>query len=151
VRFYGDRWCKADLVTVTENHGGPKRLTRLRLVYRATLFQRALLFGIGYLCLLAWAVQPHWALYVAPFAVATLLQVRAAQRQLRAAVMAAVLTTARQLGMTVVGMPDLFTRKPAVERDELAAESAPLAARLGAVFSWRRLLANARRVTLSLF
>jgi hypothetical protein len=53
--------------------------------------------------------------------------------------------------MTVVGMPDLFTRKPAVERDELAAESAPLAARLGAVFSWRRLLANARRVTLSLF
>ena len=43
VRFYGDRWCKLDLTTVTENHGGEKRLTRLRLDTKPTLFQNALL------------------------------------------------------------------------------------------------------------
>ena len=42
VRFYGDRWCKTDLVTVTENHGGGRRLTRVRLRPAPTLFQKAL-------------------------------------------------------------------------------------------------------------
>ena len=151
MRFYGDRWCKADLVTVTENHGGPKRLTRLRLVHRATLFQKALLFALGYLCVLAWAVQPHWAFCVAPVVAAMLWRVHATKRQLRAAVIAAVLTTARELGMTVVGAPDLLTRRTVGEREAAIAEDAPLAARLGAVFSWRRVLITARRMTLSLF
>ena len=149
MRFYGDRWCKADLVTVTENHGGPKRLTRLRLVHRATLFQKALLFALAYLCVLAWAIQPQWALWIAPVVAATLWQVHATQRQLRAAVMAAVLTTARQLSMTVVGAPDLLTRRPTA--DAMLAEDAPLAARLAASLFWRRLLATARRMALTLF
>ena len=47
VRFYGDRWCKTDLVTVTENHGGGQRLTRVRLRPAATLFQKALWLALG--------------------------------------------------------------------------------------------------------
>src|SRR5260370_24373922 len=58
VRFYGDRWCKADLVTVTENHGGGKRLTRVRLAPAATLFQKALLLLLGFLLVLACAIPP---------------------------------------------------------------------------------------------
>ena len=54
VRFYGDRWCKADLITVTENHGGGKLLTRLRLRTRATLYHNALLFFLGYLLVLGY-------------------------------------------------------------------------------------------------
>jgi hypothetical protein len=150
VRFYGDRWCKADLVTVTENHGGPKRLTRLRLVERATFFQKALLVGLGYLMALAFAAAPHAILYVVPFILATLWQVRWSARQLHTAVLAAALTTARQLGMTVVDAPGLLTRKPAGEGEEAGAEVLT-AARTASPFFWRRLWAAARRMSLTLF
>ncbi len=150
VRFYGDRWCKADLVTVTENHGGPRRLTRVRLKQRATLFQKALLLALGYLFVLAWAAAPSAALYVAPFLLLMVGRVFASERQLRGAVMAAVLTSARQLGMTVVGAPDLLARR-VPERVETEEAPLPLAARWAASLSWRRLASAARRVTMSLF
>jgi len=149
VRFYGDRWCKADLVTVTENHGGGKRLTRVRLEGRATLFQKALILGLGYSVILAWAIEPRWALYVAPLILATLWQVRHTGRELRAAVIASVMTTARQMGMTVVGAPDLLAKRG--EREEPATASLPVASRLIALLSWRRLSGVARRVALLLF
>jgi glycosyltransferase involved in cell wall biosynthesis len=151
VRFYGDRWCKADLVTVTENHGGPERLTRLRLVRQATLFQKALVVGLAYLAALAWAIEPRAILYVVPFILATLWQVHWSTRQLHTAVMAAALTTARQLGMAVVDAPELLARKPAGERDEVGAQAAPASTRLAGPLFWRRLWAAARRMSLTLF
>jgi glycosyltransferase involved in cell wall biosynthesis len=108
IRFYGDRWCKADLTTVTEEHGGGKRLTRLRLGCRATLFQKALLLWLGYVFVLAWGVEGSGAFYVTPFLAAVLWQVRSSSQRLRSVVVASTLSAAERLGLTVVGQPELL-------------------------------------------
>jgi hypothetical protein len=114
VRFYGDRWCKTDLVTVTENHGGGKRLTRVRLEPAATLFQRVLWIALGYVWFMAWCVGGPWTLLATPVVLGLLLHARQSARRLNAVVVASVLTVAEQMGMTVVGSPDAF-RQPLSE------------------------------------
>jgi O-antigen biosynthesis protein len=108
VRFYGDRWCKSDLVTVTENHGGGKLLTRVRLRPAATLFQKVLWIALAYVLVLAWGICPSCALYVSPVLVGLLAWVRISGRRLNAVVVASVLSIAERLNLTVVGDPDAF-------------------------------------------
>jgi glycosyltransferase involved in cell wall biosynthesis len=110
VRFYGDRWCKADLVTVTENHGGPKQLTRIRLTPAPTFFQKVLWAGLAYALLFAYSAHAPAALAVGPAALCLLLYARHSGRRLNAVVVASVLSVGEQLGMTVVGEPDVFRR-----------------------------------------
>ena len=110
VRFYGDRWCKADLVTVTENHGSEKRLTRLRLEMKPTLFRDALLTLLGYLLLVAWAWSETALSVLVPVIVFVGWQLASSRRRLRRTVMATILTTAERLGMTVLGEPGALRR-----------------------------------------
>jgi len=110
VRFYGDRWCKTDLVTATENHGAGRMLTRVRLEPAATLFQKALWMGLGYAVVLAWGLSAELALPMVPVLLAFFVHLRLSGRRLNAVVMAAVLSVAERLGMTVVGAPDAFAR-----------------------------------------
>jgi GT2 family glycosyltransferase len=119
VRFYGDRWCKTDLVTVTENHGGGRRLTRVRLKPAATLFQKAALFLSAYAVLVAWNAKPQLALAVLPFAALFFGHLRASAHRLRSVVMSAVLSVAEAQGMSVVGDPGAFRRPLAPEPAEL--------------------------------
>ena len=114
VRFYGDRWCKADLISVTENHGGGKLLTRLRLRTRATLFHNALLFFLGYLLFLGYFIPPRVDLILVPAMAIIVWQLAASRRRLRRTVLACALSVAEGLGMTVVGAPEmLLGRQPA--------------------------------------
>jgi uncharacterized MnhB-related membrane protein len=110
VRFYGDRWCKTDLVTATENHGAGRMLTRVRLEPAATLFQKALWIGLGYAVALAWGLSASLALAIVPLMLVLFVHLRLSGRRLNAVVMAAVLSVAERLGMTVVGAPDAFAR-----------------------------------------
>jgi len=119
VRFYGDRWCKTDLVTVTENHGGGRRLTRVRLRPAATLFQKAAIFFSAYALLVAWNVCAECAFIVSPFAALFVWHLHGSARRLRSVVMSAVLSVAEAQGMSVVGDPDAFRRPPAPEPAEL--------------------------------
>jgi hypothetical protein len=105
VRFYGDRWCKADLVTVTENHGGERRLTRLRLELKPTLFQNALFLLLGYLLLFSWAWGGNTLLALLPVLALVGWQLSSSRRRLRRTIMASILATSERLGMTVVGAP----------------------------------------------
>jgi glycosyltransferase involved in cell wall biosynthesis len=105
VRFYGDRWCKADLVTVTENHGGPRRLTRVRLEMKPTLFRNALLFLLGYALLLAGAWNRAAFLALLPALLLVAWRLGSSRRRLRRTVMASILAAAERLGMSVVGAP----------------------------------------------
>jgi glycosyltransferase involved in cell wall biosynthesis len=111
VRFYGDRWCKADLVTVTENHGGERRLTRLRLEMKPTLFRNALLLLLGYLLVLGWAWSKSVLLFLLPVLLGVAWQLGSSRRRLRRTVMATILATAERLGMSVVGAPDAIRRR----------------------------------------
>ena len=99
VRFYGDQWCKADLVTVTENHGGERRLTRLRLELKPTLFQNALLLLLGYLLILVWAWNPSALLALMPVLVGVGWQFGSSRRRLRRTIMASLLATAERLAL----------------------------------------------------
>jgi hypothetical protein len=108
VRFYGDRWCKADLISVTENHGGGKLLTRLRLRTRATLFHNALLFFLGYLLFLGYFIPPRVDLILVPAMAIIVWQLAASRRRLRRTVLACALSVAEGLGMTVVGVPEML-------------------------------------------
>jgi GT2 family glycosyltransferase len=110
VRFYGDRWCKTDLSTVTENHGGGHQLTKVRLRPAATLFQKALWIGLAYLLALAWGIYPPAALVLSPLVAGPLVWMWLSGRRLNAVVMASVLLVARRMGMTVVGEPDALSR-----------------------------------------
>jgi GT2 family glycosyltransferase len=110
VRFYGDRWCKTDLCTVTEWHGGGKALTRVRLEPAPTFFQRVLWMSLAYVWFMAWCVGGSWTLLATPIVVGLLLHARHSERRLNAVVMATILTVAEQNGMTVVGSPDAFKR-----------------------------------------
>ena len=68
IRFYGDRWCKTDLATVSENHGGGRRQTRVRLRPAPTLFQKAMWIALGYVLALAWGISPPAAVALSPLA-----------------------------------------------------------------------------------
>ena len=143
VRFYGDRWCKTDLCSVTENHGGGRLLTRVRLRPAATLFQKALWFGLGYTLLLSWGLCDWCALAVAPFLLALLVHVRRSGRRLNAVVMASVLSVAERQGLTVVGEPEAFSKPlPEIEQAELALPAAG-AARARTAMSVSPILARA--------
>jgi O-antigen biosynthesis protein len=110
IRFYGDRWCKADLTTVTENHGGGRLLTRIRLLCRPTFFQKVSLYLAAYALLLAASIDLHWAGLLAPLVVGWMIQLRSSEKQLRSAVMATILTVAKDLELTAVGESDLLGR-----------------------------------------
>ncbi len=112
VRFYGDRWCKADLITVTENHGDGKLLTRLRLSTHATLFHNALLFFLGYLLFLSYFTLPRVDLILIPTMLIVLWQLASSRRRLRRTVLACALSGAESLGMMVVGAPEILGREP---------------------------------------
>jgi hypothetical protein len=110
VRFYGDRWCKTDLQTVTENHGGGHQLTKVRLKPAATLFQKALWIGLAYVLALAWGVYPPAVAVLSPLVAGPLVWMWLSGRRLNEVVMASVLLVARRMGMTVVGEPDALGR-----------------------------------------
>jgi hypothetical protein len=119
VRFYGDRWCKADLVTVSENHGGGRRLTRARLAVAPTLYQKAAIFLGAYALLLAFRVSADLALVLLPLVGVFFWHLRASARRLQSAVLAAVLSVAEAHSMSVVGDPDVFRRPAREEPREL--------------------------------
>ncbi|MBK8598783.1 MAG: glycosyltransferase [Holophagales bacterium] len=129
VRLYGDRWCQTDLVTVTENHGGGRRLTRIRLLPRATFFQKVLWIAIAYVLLVAVGLGQEELLLVSPVLLGLLAWVSASGRRLNAVVVASVLDAAEHLGMTVVGEPDAFKEPSAIERPPLPAPGCPATAR----------------------
>jgi hypothetical protein len=106
IRFYGDRWCKTDLSTVTENHGGGKRLTRVRLRPAPTLFQKAVWIALGYLLALAWGIYAPAVAVLSPLVAGPLLWMWLSGRRLNEVVMASVLLVARRQGMSVVGEPE---------------------------------------------
>jgi hypothetical protein len=116
-------------------------------VQEGTLFRNALLVALCYLFVLAWLLEPRLALGLAPFVLGMIWRVGVSRRRLRGAMIAAALTTARQLDMTVVGAPDLLKRRGA----ESAAGPSSVWTRLGRLLSWRRLTNAARRVALVLF
>jgi glycosyltransferase involved in cell wall biosynthesis len=130
VRFYGDRWCKADLTTVTEAHGGGKLLTRVRLETSATLYNNALVFLIGYLLLLAWFIDSRLAFLLLPFLAVIVWKLGSSRRRLRRTVMACILNVAEGLGMTVVGRPEVL--KAATPTTPEALAGAPASARTAA-------------------
>jgi hypothetical protein len=129
VRLYGDKWCQTDLVTVTENHGGGRRLTRIRLLPRATFFQKVLWIAIAYVLLVAVGLGQEELLLVSPVLLGLLAWVSASGRRLNAVVVASVLDAAEHLGMTVVGEPDAFKEPSAIERPPLPAPGCPTTAR----------------------
>jgi hypothetical protein len=125
VRFYGDRFCKADLTTVTENHGGGRRLTRLRLKVKPTLFHDALLILLAYLSILAYAWSPATVYAVVPGLVLVGIALVSSRRTLGRTVMATILATAETLRMSVVGAP---TPQPAPAPADPPASEEPVAA-----------------------
>jgi glycosyltransferase involved in cell wall biosynthesis len=132
ITFYGDRWCNIHLTTASDNYGGNKVLTRVRLRMRATLFYNAVVFLLGYVLVLGWfanrALEPggdytitrpwtmlmnwradmRWELVLIPVIAVIFLRLRTLWRQLNRTVVSGVLTVAEQLGMVVVGAPDLL-------------------------------------------
>ena len=95
VRFYGDRWCKTDLVTVTENHGGGRRLTRARLAPGAHALPEGRAVPERLRGRPRRGGSPRsWRSRCCPFAALFFWHVRASGRRLRSAVMAAVLSVA---------------------------------------------------------
>jgi hypothetical protein len=111
VRFYGDRWCKVDVATVTENHGEGKRLTRLRMRMRSTLYNNALVALLAYVLVLGGVVDHRWGIVMAPFFAAILWRLGSSRRRLGRTVLACVLTTADTLGMSVVGAAQVLGRE----------------------------------------
>jgi hypothetical protein len=106
VRFYGDRWCKADLLSVTEDHGAGRKLTRLRSRIQPTLYHNALLLLLGYLLTLVTLFDGRWAPALVPLLAAAAWRLAASRRRLRRTVNASVLAVAEQLGLTVLGAVD---------------------------------------------
>ncbi len=132
VTFYGDRWCKINLTTATDCHGGGRLLTRVRLRMRATLFYNAVVFLLWYVLVLGffsnlppeasgdyiitrpwemmknWVTDHRWELALIPVFLVIYSRLRVLWGQLNRTVMASVLHVAEQLGLTVVGDPDLL-------------------------------------------
>jgi hypothetical protein len=131
VRFYGDRWCKVDLTTVTENHGGGRLLTRLGLRVQGTLFNSALLVLLAYLFALAHYVDRTLGLAVLPVLALVLLRLASSRRRLSRTVAACVLHVAEELGMTLVDAPELL--RPTAQRAEGASAPEVASAHVGSV------------------
>lgn len=113
--FRGDRWSNVELTTVTEEHGGGRRLTRVRTRLRATPSFYAILAATSYLMLFVWLWEPGWEFVMAAPVLAVTWVVVSSSRRLRRVAMASVLAVAQTLGMTVVGVPDALRRpEPAV-------------------------------------
>jgi hypothetical protein len=133
VRFYGDRWCKADLLSVSEDHGGGRRLTRVRSRIQPTLYHNALLLLLGYLLALVTLLDGRWAVALVPLLGAAGWRLAASRRRLRRTVNASVLAVAEQLGLSVLGAPELARRgaaaPPAPEPRRAPAGAAALAKR----------------------
>jgi O-antigen biosynthesis protein len=130
VRFYGDRWCKVDVTTVTESHGGERCLTRARLRVKPTLFHNALLLLLGYVTVLCWAIEGDLPLLaMVPILVGVAWQLASSRRRLRRTVMASLLGTAETLGMTVVGAPDVLRRQGVQDEPGTGPEAVPAARR----------------------
>lgn len=142
VRFYGDRWCKTDLVTVTENHGGGRLLTRVRLSPDSTLFQKALWIALAYGLVLALGLSTSVALVAGPLALGLLLWARWSGRRLNGVVVASLLSVAERLDLTVVGEPDAFKR-PLEESGRAALQPQSAAARSSIALSVSPLLCRA--------
>jgi len=104
VTFHGDRWCNLELTTVTEGHGGGRRLTRVRTRLHATLFSYAILALTAYLMLLVWLWDPLWEVAMLAPLLAVAWVVSSSFRRLQGVVAASVLTVAETLGMTAVGV-----------------------------------------------
>jgi hypothetical protein len=128
--FRGDRWSNVELTTVTEEHGGGRRLTRVRTRLHATPSLYASLAATLYLTLFVsvwrptslWTADwpltsdpawwPHWlwrpdldlAVVVVPL-LAVLWLVAASSRRLRRVATASLLSVAEAMGMSVVGAP----------------------------------------------
>ena len=135
--FRGDRWSNVELTSVTEEHGGGKRLTRVRTRLRATPSFYAVLAATLYLTLLVslwtptslwtadWPLtsEPTWwpgwlwrpdvdlAVVLVPI-VAVLWVVVSSSRRLRRVATASLLAVAESLSMSVVGSPEAL-RRPA--------------------------------------
>ncbi|MBI3465944.1 MAG: glycosyltransferase, partial [Planctomycetes bacterium] len=160
ITFYGDRWCKINLTTATDNHGGGRLLTRVRLRLRATLFYNAVVFLLWYVLVLGWfgnrtpepgidydhvitrpwkllmdwVADNRWELALIPVLLMILWRLRVLWWQLNRTVMASILSVAEELGMTVVGAPDLLRRPalaPAPQPPQRRAAEQPVAAVLG--------------------
>jgi glycosyltransferase involved in cell wall biosynthesis len=132
VRFYGDKWAKVDLTTVSENHGGGRLLTRIRLELQATLYHKAVLLLIVYVLTLGWFVDRRSPFLLGPALAFMVFRLFAAGRLLRRSIIASILESARSLGMTVVGAPDLF-REPEPAQPAGAADAAALSPAEGEV------------------
>lgn len=108
--FRGDRWSNVELTTVTEEHGGGRRLTRVRSRLRATPSFYAVLAATSYLLLFVWLWEPGWELGMVAPVLGVAWTVTASSRRLRRVALASVLAAAEALGMTVVGAPGTLRR-----------------------------------------
>lgn len=108
--FRGDRWSNVELTTVTEEHGGGRRLTRVRSRLRATPSFYAVLAATSYLLLFVWLWEPGWEIGMVAPVLGVAWTVTASSRRLRRVALASVLAAAEALGMTVVGAPGTLRR-----------------------------------------
>lgn len=110
--IHGDRFTKAVVNTVSENHGGNKRLLRGRLCARWTLMAKVLLWMVVGLVGLFLVVTSHawWALsaWLLVAVVGAYLHLRA-HRTLRLAI-ALLDVTAQQMGFTKLDAPRKFEK-----------------------------------------
>jgi glycosyltransferase involved in cell wall biosynthesis len=112
VTIHGDRFTKAVVNTVCENHGGDKRLLRARLCARWTLLAKVLLWAVVALVALFLVVTSHalWALsaWLLVAIAAGFLHLRA-KRTLRLGI-ALLDVTAQQMGFTRLNAPRKFAK-----------------------------------------
>jgi hypothetical protein len=125
VRFYGDRWCKADLTSVTESHGGGRRLTRLEVRLMATLYHKLVLLLLAYGLVLVSLADHRLGVLLVPPALAVAWQLTASRRRLLRTLVACILTTAQELRMTLVGAPELLRAEAEPEAAPIAAAASP--------------------------
>jgi hypothetical protein len=119
VTFRGNRWWSLEITTVTEEHGGGKRLTRVRTRRLPAVATWVVLGLTAYLGVFVWLWEPDWeAFMLAPLAALAWFMGSSFLRLQRVAV-ASVLSVAEALGMTVVGAADAL--RPPLP----AAEAAP--------------------------
>lgn len=107
ITFHGDRWCNLELTSVTENHGGGRRLTRLRFRLHATLFSYAILLLQAYAMLTVWLFDPLWEVAMLVPLMAVLWVTASSFSRLKGVVAAAVLSVAEALRMTPVGAAEV--------------------------------------------
>jgi GT2 family glycosyltransferase len=123
VTFRGNRWWSLDLTTVTEEHGGGKRLTRVRTRRHPAVATWVFLGLAAYLMLWVYLLEPGWEAWALIPLVALGWFVGTSSLRLQRVAMASVLSVAEGLGMTIVGRPTALHR-PAAGDD--AARATPV-------------------------